>query len=495
MERRSGILPIILVAVSASMVFVFDLFTELGVAAGVPYVVVILIALWFRGQRRILITSALCSALVLLGYFLSPSGGELWKVLINRGLALFAIWVTAVLGVQRNHSEAQHQQELREKNQRHLGEAEAELKQYYAIVESVPFAIVLVDREGTIILVNNETEKMFGYQREELIGQVVETLIPARYRSKHPEYLQNYFVDPEARMMGVGRDLRGLRKDGTEFSIEIGLSPTKISGEIVILSAIADITQRKRTEDALRASNEELEAFCYSVSHDLRAPLRHMDGFSQALIEDYGESLEEGAREMLQIVRESSQQMGSLIDSLLALSRLSRSVMECSTVDVSQMVRKISEDLSRSNPERKVTWIIAEGVQVLADRGLLQRAMYNLLENAWKYTSKRAEAVIEFGVGESDAENPSCFVRDNGAGFEVEYADKMFLPFQRLHTDREFEGSGIGLATVERVIFRHGGKVWADSEVGKSATFYFTLSRNPEDWRSQSLLAPSLPAD
>lgn len=231
---------------------------------------------------------------------------------------------------------------------------------------------------------------------------------------------------------------------------------------------------RAALSERLEQVNKELEAFCYSVSHDLRAPLRGMDGFSQALLEDYGDKLDETGRNYLWRVRKASQTMAILIDDLLALSRVTRGEMQKTVVDLSEMARSICKDLKQTAPERKVTFKIVPDLTATGDERLLRAAFENLLGNAWKYTSKKKKATIEVGVTNHNGKM-AVFVRDNGAGFDMAYADKLFEPFTRLHSRSEFEGTGIGLATVQRIVHRHGGKVWAEAAVGKGATLYFTL--------------------
>lgn len=233
-------------------------------------------------------------------------------------------------------------------------------------------------------------------------------------------------------------------------------------------------TQLQEKNTALIAANKELEAFSYSVSHDLRAPLRSADGFSKALLEDYGSQLDDQAKDYIQRIRVSSHRMARLIDDLLNLSKLSRKEMVIKSVDLSDLVRQIAEDLQKSEPERKVKFIIAKGITVKGDGDLLRIVMNNLLNNAWKFTSKHATAVIEFGMSEQDGKK-TYFVRDDGAGFDMAYVQKLFGAFQRLHRTSEFPGTGVGLATVQRMVHRHGGLVWAESQVEKGATFYFTI--------------------
>jgi light-regulated signal transduction histidine kinase (bacteriophytochrome) len=230
----------------------------------------------------------------------------------------------------------------------------------------------------------------------------------------------------------------------------------------------------------LKAVNKELETFSYSVSHDLRAPLRSIDGFSQALIEDCIDQLDESGHDHLRRIRTATQKMGQLIDDLLTLSRVIRSDMHREPVDLSRVASHTCNVLQQSNPERLVEFNIQAGLVAQGDTRLLQVVLENLLNNAWKFTAKRPQAKIEFGLlspeTSEDISTYTYFVRDDGVGFDMAYVDKLFSPFQRLHSVTEFPGNGIGLATVQRIVHRHGGQLWAEGSLGQGATFYFTLS-------------------
>jgi light-regulated signal transduction histidine kinase (bacteriophytochrome) len=253
-------------------------------------------------------------------------------------------------------------------------------------------------------------------------------------------------------------------------------------GRIIGLFGISrDITERKKAEESLRrakdelqATNKELEAFSYSVSHDLRAPLRSIDGFSQALLEDYAEQLPEEAQEYLARVRAAAQRMAQLIDDLLSLSRVTRATLEPNLVNLSALAQDVAEELRQTQPGRQVAFRIAANLTAWGDKQLVRIALENLLGNAWKFTAKRTNASIEVGVHDDEGKRV-FFVRDNGAGFDMAFANKLFGAFQRLHTANQFPGTGIGLATVQRIIRRHGGEIWAESSPEMGATFYFTL--------------------
>ena len=230
----------------------------------------------------------------------------------------------------------------------------------------------------------------------------------------------------------------------------------------------------QRTHE-LEVSNQELEAFSYSVSHDLRAPLRTIDGFSLALEEDFAEKLDAQGRDHISRVRNGVQRMGTLIDSLLQLSRVTRSDTQRERVDLSQLATLVFREIQTGDPEREVNWIAQPGVMAEADPRLMRIAFENLIGNAWKFTARTPGATITFGSSRQNGKTV-YFLRDDGAGFDMQYVDRLFTAFQRLHGERDFKGSGIGLATVSRIIRRHRGSIWAEGEPGKGATFFFTLT-------------------
>lgn len=577
---------------------------------------------------------------------------------------------------------------------------------FMGVLESAPDAIVISNKEGKILIVNAQTEKLFGYKRNELIGKNIEILVPERFHPIHVRHREGYVADPKVRGMGIGMELFGKHKDGHEFSVEISLSPVEFEEEgLTVVAAIRDITQQKKSEAEIRklneeldkrvmertaeleislqserkareesfenqlrlrilteagelltstleyhktvetltrlvipkiadwctideiredgsiirlaashihsektpllyemagkypsdpknekslyhvfyshkplylkeisenfldgatqspdqkknlqelginsimvvplmlrekvygtfmlvwgesgkmysekdleftkelarkaslaienarlyeelqksnielekrvahrtyeleALNKELESFSYSVSHDLRAPLRSIDGFSNKILKDFGSMFNDQGKDYFMRIMKASQTMGHLIDDLLKLARLSRMEMTLTETNISILAESIAEDLKSQEPERKALFTIQPGMLVIADRQLIQIALQNLLGNAWKYTRKKPETLIEFGNFSKNGQT-IYFVKDNGVGFDMNYVDKLFGAFQRLHSATEFEGTGIGLATVLRVIRRHKGNIWAEGELNKGATFFFTL--------------------
>lgn len=361
-------------------------------------------------------------------------------------------------------------------------------EKFRGLLEAAPDSMVVVDQRGIIQLVNSQTEKLFGYDRSEIIGQSVETLVPEHLRQKHVLHREGYYVEHPARPMGIGLELFGRRKDGSEFPVEISLSPLELGEDLLVSAAIRDVTQRKLIEmniqklnqdlrqraSELENANKELETFAYSVSHDLRAPLRTIDGFSLALMEDYANQLPDEGHDYLMRIRTAAQRMAQLIDDLLNLSRVSRAEMEPVPINLSSLAHNVIRDLRQSQPQRIVEVMISPEMIARGDQRLMRVVLENLLGNAWKFSSKQEYARIEFGT-EGANQKRTYFVRDNGAGFDMVYANKLFGTFQRLHANAEFPGIGIGLAIVQRIIHRHGGRVWAEGAVDKGATFYFTL--------------------
>ena len=420
-----------------------------------------------------------------------------------------------------------------EDKKKYHGELVQTRAMFEGLFEFAPDAIVVVSRKGNIVRANKQAERLFGYSANELSNADHEILLPERFRKKHMKHRRDYMTDPHIRPMGTGLELYGRRKDGGEFSVDIALGPLKADKEMVVIAVIRDVTEREKSEASLRralnelelqvmertstlsitneellaeieerkrteaqleeykrnleeqvtertaeltAVNKELEAFSYSVSHDLRAPLRQMSGFVELLQKQITDNYNEKAHQYMALIMTASKKMDMLINDLLALSYIGRKEMQKRKVNLNSLVKEVAGEIQYEFKERKINWEIDTLPDVIGDRALLRLVLVNLLSNAAKFTSTRQQAKIKIGCS-GDDDKFTCSISDNGVGFDMKYVDRLFGAFQRLHTQEEFEGTGIGLANVQRIIARHGGRVWAEGALEQGATFFFTLPK------------------
>jgi len=354
-------------------------------------------------------------------------------------------------------------------------------EQFRAVTETASDAIISADKRGNIIYFNRAAEHIFGYLAKEALGQPLTLLMPERFTEPHQIGFQRFLATGQARIIGKTLELVARNKDGKEFPIEISVANWTTANGNFFTAILRDITSRKKAEDALttrsaelEAVNRELEAFSYSVSHDLRAPLRHVDGFSDMLREECGPALNQAGRRYLDTITESVKQMGRLIDDLLVFSKMGRVELRQSQINMNELVTEVLRELSSETNGRRVEWEIESLPGVRGDRAMLKQVWANLLSNSIKYTRPRDVAKIRIGCGRKNG-GLEFYVQDNGAGFDMKYAGKLFGVFQRLHRAEEFEGTGIGLANVRRIVTRHGGLTWAEAKPDEGATFYFTL--------------------
>lgn len=381
-------------------------------------------------------------------------------------------------------------EQLKEQVKQQSQELEASRVEYRRIIDLAQEGVWEADRDFRTTFVNERVSQMLGYSNAELMSKPSTAFLEPESFAEIPTY-------QERRRQGVREHLvlSFRRKNGTTMIAQISSTPLfdengEYAGSVAMLS---DITERKRAEEEimklnteleqrvvertaqLSAVNKELEAFSYSVSHDLRAPLRALDGFSQILLEDYSEKFDEDGLKYLHRIRAGSQRMGQLIDAMIQLSRLTRADVLFEVVNLSEIALSISVELREQSPERQVEFRIQDGLETVGDERMLQIVLMNLFNNAWKFTSKQTQPCIEFGTT-TDRGKLAYFVRDNGVGFDMAYSGKLFGAFQRLHGMNEFEGTGIGLATVQRIVHRHMGDIWVEAAMNKGATFYFTLN-------------------
>ena len=341
------------------------------------------------------------------------------------------------------------------------------------ILEAAPSAMIVVDRGGKIALVTRGAEQFFGYRREELIGREIELLIPERFRTQHPGHVTMFLQEPRARAMGVGRELFGRRKDGSEVAIEIGLNSIETPGGLFTLASIVDITARRHDEDELRRRGEDLEQFAYIASHDLQEPLRMVVSYTELLAQRYQGKLDERADKYIYYAVDGAKRMQQLLADLLTYSRIGSQGKPLAPVSAEAVVKAVVDRLAGAIRRANASVRVGPLPTVQADEGQLGQLFQNLIGNALKFQGE-ARPVIEISAAPLN-DRWQFAVKDNGIGIDSQHLERVFQMFQRLHERGKYEGSGVGLAIAKRISERHGGRIWLESEPQVGSTFFFTL--------------------
>jgi PAS domain S-box-containing protein len=478
-----------LAALMAAAILLIDLSLPLGVAMGVPYVGVVLLGWWLPRRGSIFLLAGATSLLVALGYLASHEGGIPWMVAANRLLALFSIWVTAgLLWFAKKGEETRRDRE----------------SLLTSIMDSAVDAIITIDEYGIVLSFNGSAEEMFGYASSEIVGRNVSTLMTAPVARDHDGHLARYLRTREARVVGSLRELTALRKSGEEFPINLSLSETQAGGRPVFTGVVRDTTRRIRAQEAQRKytsnleslnrelvrakmslertlvevelRNKELDEFTYFASHDLQEPLRKITSFGELLKVDLGENLPEDAEKDLELMIDGAMRMRNLIQDLLALSRAGKSEIHGKGFDLNKCVDSALDSLAVRIGETGAEIARDDLPEVWGDPTLLAQVYQNLIGNALKFLNASPPRIHLTAEAEDGLQ--VLGVRDNGIGMDPKYAEKIFEPFKRLHGQSKYGGSGVGLAIAQKFVILHGGRIWAESELGAGSHFKFILGNN-----------------
>ena len=445
--------------------------------------------LWL-GSRQVLVTRLPLPSLgwgVLLEIPVSEIDAAIWK--FERPIAIVAlifVGLALAIGI------------IIASLYRRLRQSEEHARQ---IITAATDAFITIDSAGAISDWNPKAEELFGWSRAEAIGQLLHaTIIPPHYREAHLRGLKHYLATREGPVLNKRLELSALHRNGCEFPVELSISRAQRDGKDFFHAFLHDITQRRRSQQEignlnaelsvrvgeLEERNKALDAFSYSVSHDVRAPLRNIAGFSEILREEYARQLTPTGIDYLNRIQKNVVRLQRLVDDLLRFARLGQQGLTFQKTDLNEVVREVIAGFERELSGRNVNFDVSPLPMIDCDRGLVTQVFWNLLANAIKFTGSRRHAIIS--VGESIQEGESVlFVRDNGVGFDMQYAGKLFGPFQRLHRSDEFEGTGVGLATVQRIVLRHQGRIWADAQLDHGATFFFSLRSQKANDRDRAM--------
>jgi PAS domain S-box-containing protein len=437
----------------------FDLITPSYATTSIGYVTVILLINFHRNKKiryGFVLFCSLCIIVTAIIELLMPDGYTV-STITNKPLSLMTLWLVFMIGNEHKNTE----------------------QKLMTIIESSPSAMVLVDSKGKIRLANKQMEILFGYESDDLVGQKVENLLPARFRPEHPKYRNQYFQSPSNRAMGAGRDLFALHSSGTEFQVEIGLNPMITQDGIFVVAAIIDITERKKISKEIEDKNSELEALLYIASHDLKEPLRSITYFSQSIVRKYQALLDEKGKDHLSRIINSSERMSKLLDDINLISKARRIEPSSKAIDTRTILNEVIEGLQAKIDNSKASIHIANNLpKITIDPFWLSQSLFNLISNSLKFveTGKAPEIEIDSYTANLTEGELGIVIRDRGIGVNPAYAARIFGLFQRA-VGREIEGTGMGLAIVKTIVEQHGGRVWVEERLGGGSEFIITFKQ------------------
>ncbi len=502
-EPRPGSLQLSIIGCLALGIFIADWFTPVGIGIGILYIMVV----WATSplQNTLITKGATVTSigLVLFGYWISPPGPGQEIAFANRWLSIFCIVITSFMvlkNISARHALKNMQEDLEskfglqtktlkeqnramlnllddiERVKQHLEDRERRLR---LLIDAFPSGMLIVNHHGKVVFANKLIENLFGYSENELIGQSIDFLVPKRFQHEHSQHRAGFLHDPTARAMGIGRDLFACRKDGSEFPVEIGLNPINTPEGFMVLSSVVDITARKRSEaelerlnQRLRTQNQELEAYAYAVSHDLRAPLRAVHNYADFLLEDLSSKVSTEQTEYLTGITTAVCEAEELVSDLLELSRLNYHDSNPQLCYIGNLVHKVLRTLNFGDDVH--VQLPMEWPTILGEEHLLKQIFQNLISNGVKF-NRSSQKHIEVDWRPERKKFVRFFIRDNGIGILPQYQKQIFHIFQRLHTTKDYEGTGIGLAIVQKAVTKLGGEISVESETGKGSIFSFTI--------------------
>ncbi len=452
--------PIWLPALLCFFTLQIDLATSPGIMTSVIYIPLVFCGLWFNHFRAIFIFAAVASIFTILRYFTLPIEYLNTEILINRLLMIGTIWLVATM--------VYHQRQTDYRLQR--GE-----KYLKTILDHTVNGLIVINSEGIIRNFNKASERIFGYTEKEVIGKNIKMLMPPPYKEGHDIYLQNYLKTREKRLIGVGREVSGLRKNRTTFPMDLSISEMTIEGKLYFSGIVTDITDRKTSEQKLLQTNTELERFVFVAAHDLQEPLRTITMYSDILEDQVSEHLDEKNTKYLNNIRNAAKHMRTLISDLLEYSRMSNESHKFEKTPIKSIIQMAIDNLIDTIERRNATLEIDKSMpEITGNPVQLVSLFQNLIGNALKYTDKDVEPHIEL-YAEKREHDWIFSIKDNGIGIEQQYVEQIFAPFKRLHTSDEYSGTGIGLSMCKRIVEQHGGQIWVSSPRQEGSIFYFTL--------------------